>query len=198
MIGRLVQTADFQRLLATPPRWRSAHFAVHHLQEAPSMRVRQPLAGGSMAQKLSTGGELIHPHTVDECDLPALAVKPLGERWLGCVVPKRQAKRAVTRNLIKRQVRAAAQRLEDRLPVGLWLVRLRQGFPLAEFPSAASTSLRLALRRELDRLFTQAMGSSQRPASQPRTARQSAAREPAADASTAVASPVMIRPRVTT
>jgi large subunit ribosomal protein L34 len=40
MIGRLVQSADFQRLLATPLRSRSAHFAVHHLRR-PSRPAKQ-------------------------------------------------------------------------------------------------------------------------------------------------------------
>jgi ribonuclease P protein component len=50
------------------------------------------------------------------------------------VVPKRHAKRAVTRNCLKRQVRGAFQRHAQNLPDGLWLVRLR-----APFVSAVST-----------------------------------------------------------
>jgi ribonuclease P protein component len=75
------------------------------------------------------------------------------ERWLGCVVPKRHARRAVTRSMLKRQMRAAAQRYEAGLAHGMWLVRLRQGFPVAQFPSADSKALRDAARTELDRLF---------------------------------------------
>lgn len=75
------------------------------------------------------------------------------DRWLGCVVPKRQARRAVTRNMIKRQVRAAMQRHENALPPGMWLVRLRQGFAPAEYRSADSARLRLTVRSELDHLF---------------------------------------------
>lgn len=73
--------------------------------------------------------------------------------WLGCVVPKRHARRAVTRSLLKRQVRAAFARHAGGLPGGLWLVRLRQPFPLADFPSAASTALAAAARTELDGLL---------------------------------------------
>jgi ribonuclease P protein component len=76
-------------------------------------------------------------------------------RWLGCVAPKRHARRAVTRNVLKRQMRAAAQRHEAGLAQGLWLVRLRQGFPVAQFPSADSDKLRTAARSELERLFGQ-------------------------------------------
>lgn len=79
-------------------------------------------------------------------DLPA-------DWWLGCVVPKRHARRAVTRSLLKRQVRGAFERHESALPHGLWLVRLRQGFARGEFPSAGSPALQQAARRELDALF---------------------------------------------
>jgi len=71
-------------------------------------------------------------------------------------VPKRHARRSVTRSMLKRQMRAAAQRHEGGLAQGLWLVRLRQGFPVAQFPSADSDALRAAACTELDRLFGQA------------------------------------------
>jgi ribonuclease P protein component len=73
--------------------------------------------------------------------------------WFACVVPKRHAKRAVTRNLIKRQVRSAFQRLGQSLPGGLWLVRLRAPFATTEFISARSTALALATRSELETLL---------------------------------------------
>ena len=72
------------------------------------------------------------------------------------MVPKRHARRAVTRNLIKRQIRTAALRVHAGLPEGMWLVRLRQPFAVTAFPSAASQALRQAVRAELDRLFQKA------------------------------------------
>ena len=141
MIGRLVQAADFQRLLASPPLKRSAHFFVHHVAGVPADS-RPP-----RYRELSTG---------DEPKLSAPVDKLLSSRWLGCVVPKRHARRAVTRSLLKRQMRSAAQRHESSLAPGLWLVRMRQGFPVAQFPSADSQALRDAARDELDRLFAQA------------------------------------------
>jgi ribonuclease P protein component len=77
-------------------------------------------------------------------DLPA-------EHWLGAVLPKRLARRAVTRNLLRRQIRAAIHRHAGSLPHGLWVVRLRATFARTEFLSAASDSLRQAARAELDR-----------------------------------------------
>lgn len=42
------------------------------------------------------------------------------------------------------------------LPLGLWLVRLRQPFAVTAFPSAHSSALVQAARLELDSLLTQA------------------------------------------
>ena len=159
MIGRLVQAADFKRLLSVPPVFKSAHFAVHHLVEAPQRPsfVRK----SAVESKLSTAHEPVCPQAVDESSGNPHAGSPDEgfPRWLGCVVPKRHARRAVTRNLIKRQVYAAAQRVQARLPGGMWLVRLRQPFVATAFPSAASQPLREAVRTELDRLMQKAQAA---------------------------------------
>lgn len=145
-MARLVQAADFQRVLGVPARERSTHFAVHYLKAGPSAaRSRPPTA---LADKLSTDTPPSCPQLVD--DSPAVA-------WFGWVVPKRHARRAVTRTLIKRQMREAVRRLHPDLPAGLWVVRLRQGFAVRDFPSAGSTALRVAARRELDGLMTRAL-----------------------------------------
>ena len=77
-------------------------------------------------------------------------------RWIGCVVPKRHARRAVTRNLLRRQIRASFERHDATLPGGLWLVRLRGVFATTEFTSARSTALAQAARAELDGLLSRA------------------------------------------
>jgi len=156
----LVNKADFERLLGTRPWARSAHFAVHHLPASP--RVPLPAARkraqAQLHTELSTSPAPVCPPSVDDLaalpELPELPDLP-DDHWLGCVVPKRHARRAVTRSLLKRQLRGAFERHAARLPLGLWLVRLRQPFPIASFPSARSESLRLAARTELDGLFTQ-------------------------------------------
>ena len=73
--------------------------------------------------------------------------------WLGAVVPKRHARRAVTRSLLKRQIRGALERHAAALAPGLWVVRLRAPFDKAQFPSAASDQLKRVARAELDALF---------------------------------------------
>jgi len=72
--------------------------------------------------------------------------------WLGVVVPKRHARRAVTRTLLKRQIRASVAARAAALPGGLWVVRMRSGFERERFPSAASDALRRVVREELEGL----------------------------------------------
>ena len=80
--------------------------------------------------------------------------KAVGESlWLGLVVPKRHARRSVTRSLFKRQIRAALGRHAGMLEAGLWVVRLRAPFAKLKYPSAASEALQQAARAELDGLF---------------------------------------------
>lgn len=74
------------------------------------------------------------------------------EPRIGTVVPKRWARRAVTRNTVKRQIRSVAHLCTD-LPPAAYVVRLRSGIDRSLFPSAASASLRRALRSELLQLF---------------------------------------------
>jgi len=154
MIGRLVQAADFKRLMAVPPAFRSAHFAIHHLVEMP---VRPAYTRRTASQaELSTDRQDTCPQAVEDSQVnPGQESPGPGfPRWIGCAVPKRHARRAVTRNLIKRQVYAACERVEQGLPGGMWLVRLKQPFATQLFPSAASGALRVAVRQELDRLLS--------------------------------------------
>jgi ribonuclease P protein component len=72
---------------------------------------------------------------------------------VGALVPKRWAKRAVTRNTIKRQIYHVSQLFETQLAPGAHVVRLRTAFDPRMFPSATSASLRAAVRQELIALF---------------------------------------------
>jgi ribonuclease P protein component len=162
MVGRLLRTADFERVLSQPPCSRSAHFALHHVAGAP---LPVGKAGCTpVSDKLSTAGARSCPPRVDDSSEAvtdgAAAVVPVIEgRWLGTVVPKRHARRAVTRNLLKRQMRAVVQREAefDRLAPGLWVVRLKAPFDKQQFPSAASPPLRALARDELSALLQRAV-----------------------------------------
>ena len=75
---------------------------------------------------------------------------------MGAVVPKRHAKRAVTRNGIKRQIYAVSRDFEARLPAAAHVVRLRLDFARKDFPSAWSDALKASVRGELLQLFERA------------------------------------------
>ena len=152
-LPRLVVSAEFERVLALRSRAATAHFAVHHLAAQPSTR-RAPLKAPP-APKLSTEPSPASPLPVE--DFSASTLSP-ALSWVGAVVPKRHARRAVTRSLIKRQIYAAAERHRDRMEPGLWIVRLRSPFDRAEFASAASPALLRCARAELDRLLGAAVG----------------------------------------
>ena len=72
------------------------------------------------------------------------------------MVPKRWAKRAVTRNTIKRQIYNVSSEFEPALQIAAHVVRLRAGFDRAGFFSASSDALKLAVRKELVQLFSHA------------------------------------------
>ena len=149
---RLVVSADFERVLGLRSRAATAHFAVHHLAASPS--VRGAARNQPSALKLSTIEVPANPLPVE--DFSATTPSPTLS-WVGAVVPKRHARRAVTRSLIKRQIYAAAERHRDRMAPGLWIVRLRSPFDRAQFVSAASPALARSARAELDRLLAAAV-----------------------------------------
>jgi ribonuclease P protein component len=146
LFGRLVESADFQRALAVPPCSRSAHFALHH--------VKAEFSASETGKVTTTSQELSTPLCTTASE--AVDARSFPPGLLGCMVPKRHARKAVTRNLFKRQIRAQALLLVRPLPSGLWLVRLRSPFAKAAFPSAASLALRQAVRTEIQQLFRKA------------------------------------------
>lgn len=78
------------------------------------------------------------------------------------MVPKRWAKRAVTRNSIKRQIYDVSSQFSSILPVAAHVVRLRTGFDRSSFVSANSTALTTAVRNELQLLFSNAGQATKR------------------------------------
>ena len=145
MLERLVHKADFERLLSTRSQMRSTHFALHHVSGGPLPA--PPRKNSGARADLSTA---LVPQLQSPVDNPPAVL------WIGSVVPKRHARRAVTRNLLKRQIRASFVRHASRLPGGMWLVRLRAGFATTEFVSARSAALAEAARLELDGLLSRA------------------------------------------
>lgn len=148
---RLKTKAQFQAAMAAGTVARTAHFALH----------RMPLdasAGPGESVESAAGGRA---QAVPGADVPApqalFAVRlPASEPWVGVVLPKRWARRAVTRNAIRRQVYAVSRDIESSLPPAAHVVRLRTGFDRATFTSPSSVPLKQAVRAELEQLFARA------------------------------------------
>ena len=142
-VFRLKTRKQFQAVLAGHKLVSGNRFAVHHLAtDTPSF---------GMAFGLSA-----EPDTQAPGPSPGL--------WLGAMIPKRWAKRAVTRNAIKRQIYSVARDFESQLPSGAWVVRLRSGFDKSQFRSASSIALKDVVRSELVALLTRvAQASSPKP-----------------------------------
>lgn len=160
-----LKSADFQRSLGTRPVARTAHFSLHVLlRPEPAQAdavvcepVQAPVPGG----ELSTGSAEEVSMLVDDS---VMAESP---RWrLGLVLPKKQARRSVTRSLMRHQAREAFRRHAPKVlaagrhgpEVDGWVVRLRAPFDRKLFPSAASEALSAAVRQELDELWARLGG----------------------------------------
>ena len=99
---------------------------------------------------MDTGVQASTPHF-------ALHVKtPTAVNRIGAVVPKRWAKRAVTRNAIKRHIYALAAHRTWPQPASDRVIRLRKAFDIQVFGSATSLALKAAVRLELQTLFDKA------------------------------------------
>jgi ribonuclease P protein component len=109
------------------------------------------------------------PHAVDNG--APVALFSLTGVWLGAMVPKRWAKRAVTRNTIKRQIYQIGFGMEPALVERAHLVRLRSAFDRSHFVSATSDALKAAVREELQRLFLRAQTHSVEPSFTPKVGR---------------------------
>jgi ribonuclease P protein component len=146
IVQRLKTRPQFQAALAGGTVSRTAHFALHRLKLA------QP-NDASLAPEPFSG----------PAPSPEQALFGLFDVWLGAMVPKRWARRAVTRNAIKRQIYNVSERYGNRLPVAAHVVRLRTTFDRQQFISATSEPLKLAVRDELVQLFERAVGQEGRP-----------------------------------
>ena len=139
---RLKTRPQFQAALSGSTVSRTPHFALHRLSLPESL-----LTGDTSAPQVAPSGS--------NTDTPAPLFKTQ-EVWLGAMVPKRWARRAVTRNTIKRQIYAISAQFEVRLPSAAHVVRLRSEFDRRQFISATSPLLKNAVRLELEQLFERA------------------------------------------
>lgn len=178
----LTRPEDFKQALAQPWVAKTAHFALHHLLASPprandATRCDELSSAPAACQARTVDNSFENPvdkpldkpldkapQATARADLAAPAPtaphppirEPASAAWAGYVVPKRHARRAVTRNLIRRQMRQVLinqQGADEGLPCGIWVLRLRQGFDRLLYPSAASEPLKTVVRDELARLL---------------------------------------------
>lgn len=157
VMQRLKTRAQFQAAMSGGITARTAHFALHRLV----------LESAQAADDIPTGPGSLPPVQGPQ----ALFVVPgqaYPQVWMGPLVPKRWAKRSVTRHAIKRQVYAVAEASADALDAlpakAAYVVRLRAGFDRKHFISACSDTLKAAVRAELQQLFASAIRRAQQPA----------------------------------
>lgn len=127
---------------------RTPHFALHRVA-LPSL-ARSSADSATALVSLDAASNALPPSG----SAPKKALFAVADCWLGVIVPKRWAKRAVTRNTIKRQIYAVSTDSSCQLPPAAHVVRLRSGFDRAEFISATSDKLKVAVRAELQHLFS--------------------------------------------
>ncbi len=92
----------------------------------------------------------------------AQTVATVQDSWIGAMVPKRWAKRAVTRNMIRRQIYSVSSEQTLAGSGAAHVVRLRAGFDRGEFVSASSPALKKLVRQELTQLFAYALRRADR------------------------------------
>jgi ribonuclease P protein component len=129
-VQRLKTRAQFQSVLAGTVIAKTPHFALHCTR-------LEAQASGSRSQQAAD----------------PVCLFPVQDVWMGAMVPKRWAKRAVTRNAIKRQIYTVSADFSPLFPNAAFVVRLRSGFAVAQFVSAVSDQLKLAVRTEIQVLM---------------------------------------------
>jgi ribonuclease P protein component len=145
-VQRLKTRAQFQAVLAGTTLARTPHFALH-------CTALDTHGANYAAMQAPTNAAAATPATLR-------GMFEVDDVWLGAMVPKRWAKRAVTRNTIKRQIYSVADGFGPGLKNAAHVVRLRAGFDKKKFPSATSDVLKEAVRLELKLLLTKAVESS--------------------------------------
>ena len=141
-VQRLQTRPQFQAAMAGGTVARTAHFALHRLV----LDANSPAEPGSV---LPDGQHT--PQALFGVSAPGVPAV-----WMGALVPKRWAKRAVTRNTIKRQIYNVSAGFEASLAQAAHVVRLRAEFSRKLFGSATADALKWAGRDELHQLFSRA------------------------------------------
>ena len=130
---RLLTRAQFQAVLSGSTVAKTIHFALHH------------------RSLVLPGSDQLVPEWSEHFAVAGI--------WVGAMAPKRWAKRAVTRNAIKRQIYSVVYESAAPLMQGAYVVRLRSAFDRVQYVSASSVALKSAVREELVQLFSRVRAS---------------------------------------
>jgi ribonuclease P protein component len=128
-IKRIKEWAQFQQLMAYPPVARTQHFVVHRGYGKAASAPPPP------------------------SDTTAKQAVPLQGLCMATLIPKRWAKRAVTRNAVRRQIMAAFSNEQKKLMPVPHLVRLQSSFDTKLFTSASSAALKNEVAQEVAQLL---------------------------------------------
>ena len=148
-LQRLKTRAQFQAVLAGATVARSEHFALHRKL----LTVRAPASAPPSGPSIEAAGFVTSVASSSETarDQASGSVDMFrgADLWLGAMVPKRWAKRAVTRNAIKRQIYSVSRDFSPLRQPSAFVVRLRRDFSRKEYLSASSDRLKHDVRTEL-------------------------------------------------
>jgi ribonuclease P protein component len=142
-LQRLKTRAQFQAVLAGATVARSEHFALHRCGLPPRDTQVAGVSTSELSVKVATSESKFQP------------LFPVLDLWMGAMVPKRWAKRAVTRNAIKRQIYTVSADFSPKQRQAAYVVRLRRDFSRKVYLSASSDQLKQAVRTELVALMLQ-------------------------------------------
>ncbi|NBX15420.1 MAG: ribonuclease P protein component [Betaproteobacteria bacterium] len=129
-LKRIKAWAQFQQLMAYPPVARTQHFVVH--------RARDDVTTPNPQQCLTPA------------DQGVMVAQGL---CMATLIPKRWAKRAVTRNAVRRQIMTAFSNEQNNLMPVPHLVRLQSSFDIKTYNSASSETLKNAVAQEMAQLI---------------------------------------------
>ncbi|MDO9278427.1 MAG: ribonuclease P protein component [Polaromonas sp.] len=138
---RLKTRAQFQAVLAGATVARSEHFALHRCGLRPRDNQVAGVGSSELVAKVAPAESKLYP------------LFPVLDLWMGAMVPKRWAKRAVTRNAIKRQIYTVSADFSPKQGQAAFVVRLRRDFSRKVYLSATSDQLKKDVRAELETLM---------------------------------------------
>ncbi|MBI2727648.1 MAG: ribonuclease P protein component [Polaromonas sp.] len=159
---RLKTRPQFQAVLAGSVIAKTEHFVLHcnGLDTTAPKAEPGPERRPDGAKELSSRKNIPDNGTAAPADISVQGLFPVQDIWIGAMVPKRWAKRAVTRNAIKRQIYNVSADSMQNYPQAAFLVRLRREFSRKEFLSATSTQLKEAVRHEVQALMKAGVAST--------------------------------------